>query len=74
MVGSMAPFFTLTTLNKMKKFFALCSMIVALGFVAGCSGGGSSSTTPTSNPATSTDATDTSGDSETPAEGENADE
>ena len=28
--------------NTMKKFFALCAMIVALGFVAGCPGGGES--------------------------------
>ena len=34
----------------MKKFFALCSMIVALGFVAGCPGGDSS--TPATTPAT----------------------
>jgi len=30
----------------MKKFFALCSMIVALGFVAGCGNGGAPATTP----------------------------
>ena len=32
----------------MKKFFALCAMIVALGFVAtGCGGGGGTTTTTT---------------------------
>ena len=41
-------FHPLTSLNAMKKFFALCSMIVALGFVAtGCGGGSSPAPSPT---------------------------
>jgi len=30
----------------MKKFFALCSMVVALGFVAGCGNGGAPAPAP----------------------------
>ena len=41
------PNFTIT----MKKFFALCSMIIALGFVAAGCGGGNPAPAPTTPPA-----------------------
>ena len=49
----------------MKKFFALCSMIVALGFVAGCP---SDAPAPAPVPPAGDTATEAGGDAETPAE------
>ena len=38
--------FYLNHISTMKKFFALCSMVVALGFVAGCGNGGAPAPAP----------------------------
>jgi len=56
----------------MKKFFALCSMIVALGFVTGCGGGdtipatgpGSPGATSHNDDATATEGQESNGDSD----------
>ena len=51
----------------MKKFFALCAMIVALGFVAGCPGGGESSA-PSPAPVVDTPAPDDNGNGDGPGD------
>ena len=66
-------FSPLTPLITMKKIIVLCSMIVALGFVTGCTGDKPAPTNPTTPASGSTTGTDAAASTDAAAGGADAD-